>query len=157
MYYNMDVPLVNHDFIDPVAENRILGQDITVRRVTTAEMPEVLSSMQSYGWPENWQKEVRAASAVEPAAVFIDVRDGHVLGFAAYDANRPAYFGPMGTSLSARGSGIGGALFMRCLADMQSRGYEVCHISAVGPLYFYWKTAGATVSRCFWEMSKELS
>jgi predicted GNAT family N-acyltransferase len=56
-----------------------------------------------------------------------------------------------------RGLGVGNILFKRCLAHMQAVGDRSCHISAVGPLRFYYKTAGAEVSRIFWEMEKPLS
>jgi N-acetylglutamate synthase-like GNAT family acetyltransferase len=91
-----------------------------------------------------------------PSGLFVAEKNGKVIGFAACKALRPEYLGPMGTTASMRGLGVGNVLFKRCLRHMQAVGRNECHISAVSLLRFYRKTVGATVSRIFWEMEKPL-
>lgn len=154
--YNMDVPLSGRTFADTHLEGRLAGQGITVRRVLPGEKSDFVRRVIDEGWTCSWQYQCATAATSRPPAAFIAEGNGRLLGFAVYDAVRPAWFGPTGTSEDARGSGIGSVLFLRCLDDMRDRGYPVCHIGAVGPLYFYAKVADAAVSRSFWHMRKDL-
>ncbi|MDH7482015.1 MAG: GNAT family N-acetyltransferase [Armatimonadota bacterium] len=154
--YNMDLALENRTFADKTLEKRIAEQGITVRRLDSTEKEAFLAWIAEDGWSQGWQHQVGFACDLKPPTVFVAEREERYLGFAAYDAVRPGWFGPMGTSQSLRGCGIGGALFLRCMDDMREKGYPICHICAVGPLYFYWKVAGAVVSRIFWIMEKNL-
>lgn len=78
--------------------------------------------------------------------IFIAV-DNEVRGFACYDVARmkKGTFGPMGTSLTCRENGIGKALLLRSLADMQRLGYDYAVIRNAGPIGFYETTCGAVV------------
>lgn len=154
--YNMDVPLTGRSFGDAGLVARLAGQGITIRRVSPDEKQDFVRRVTEEGWTFSWQYQCGTAAGADPPAAFVAEKDDRMLGFAVYDAVRPAWFGPTGTSEGARGSGIGTALFLRCLGDMRDRGYPVCHIGAVGPLYFYSKVADAVVSRCFWHMRKSL-
>ncbi|MDI6828429.1 MAG: GNAT family N-acetyltransferase [Armatimonadota bacterium] len=154
--YNMDLTLKGRTFSDRTLEKRVADQGITVRRLNPTEKESFIAWMVEDGWSQSWQYQVGHACDFKPPTVFIAERDGKYLGFAAYDAVRPGWFGPMGTSQSLRGCGIGGILFLKCMDDMREKGYPVCHICAVGPLYFYWKIGGAVVSRTFWIMEKSL-
>jgi GNAT superfamily N-acetyltransferase len=79
------------------------------------------------------------------------------LGFACYDVNRDAWFGPMATRPDLRGmQGIGTATLLSALQHMRSRGYEYAEIAWSGPLLFYMKAVGARVSRVFWCYTKTL-
>ena len=155
MSYNMDLPL-DRAFTDQVLEQRLATQGITIRRMEHAEKDRLIAWMGEDGWSPGWQYQNARACDAEPPAVIVAEKDGRYLGFAVYDAVRPGWFGPMGTSQSLRGSGIGGATFLRCMDEMRAKGYPVCRICAVGPLYFYWKIAGALVSRIWWIMEKDL-
>jgi GNAT superfamily N-acetyltransferase len=78
-----------------------------------------------------------------------DDATGAVLGFAAHSVNRAGWFGPTGVSEAARGRGLGGALLAACCRDLELAEYRDCEIAWIGPIAFYAKTAGATVSRVF--------
>ncbi|WP_232327504.1 GNAT family N-acetyltransferase [Herbidospora yilanensis] len=104
---------------------------------------------------ENWN-EAWAWEAVEAERCYHAEVGGEIVGFAAWGA-RPAWFGPMGTTPSARGLGVGTALLRRCLADMAAAGLPVAEIAWVGPIGFYAKAVGARVERVFWLYRKEFS
>jgi GNAT superfamily N-acetyltransferase len=94
-------------------------------------------------WTDRWAWEVEHSTGCHYA-----VRDGMVLGFAAWGA-RPAWFGPMGTAPSAVGLGIGRVLLRRCLAEQRAAGQQEAEIGWVGPLRFYSRAVGARVERVF--------
>ena len=156
MNYNMDVPLSGRTFRDPDLEARLAAQGITARRLGKDEADRFISWMPEDGWSPGWQYQVRTASEAEPTAVFIAEKESRYVGFAVYDGVRPGWFGPMGTSEEMRGTGIGSILLFKCLEDMRDKGYPICRICAVGPLYFYSKVIAAVVTRTFWLMEKEL-
>jgi GNAT superfamily N-acetyltransferase len=94
-------------------------------------------------WNDRWAWEVEHSTGCHYA-----VRDGMVLGFAAWGA-RPAWFGPMGTAPPAVGLGIGRVLLRRCLAEQRAAGQQRAEIGWVGPLRFYSRAVGARVERVF--------
>lgn len=154
--FNMDVDLSVSDWPTAEIEDRLVEQGITCRRLRSNERDAFRGWMASAGYSAGWQYQTLRAAEMEPPAVFIAERNGEYVAFAGYDGVRPGWFGPMGTLESMRGSGIGSVTFLRCLQDMKERGYSVCEINSVGPLYFYSKVAGAVVSRIFWQFQKQL-
>jgi GNAT superfamily N-acetyltransferase len=112
--------------------------------------------MTEAGYSAGWRYQTLRAAEMDPPAVFVAKKGGGYVAFACFDGVRPGWFGPMGTLESMRGSGIGSVTFLRCLQDMKARGYRVCEINSVGPLYFYSKVANAVVSRIFWQFEKRL-
>ena len=155
MNYNMDVPLAGRKFSEPEAERSLAERGVIIRRVESDER-ERFSSWVEGDWSAGWRYQADTACDADPPAAFAAEKDGKFVGFAVYDGVRPGWFGPTGTSEALRGFGIGSALFLKCLDDMQDKGYPICHICAVSPLYFYSKVIGATVSRTFWLMEKTL-
>ena len=154
--FNMDVPLIGRDFTDPALEAKVAAQGIVVRRVEPGEKDSFIARLTEAGWPYSWQYQSARACDANPPAAFLAERGDEFLGFAVYDGTRPSWFGPTGASQAARGSGIGSILFLKCLEDMQNRGYHTCFICSVGPLYFYSKVADAVVTRTWWLMEKAL-
>lgn len=153
--YNMDVPLPGRMFMTPAIEQKLSDRCIAVRRVEKDEKDWFVQWVKDAGWGYSWEYQAGAACDAHPSAAFIAETSGEIVGFAVFDAVRPGWFGPTGALEKMRGSGIGSALFFACLDDMRERGYPVCHICSVGPLYFYAKTVNATVSRTFWHMIKQ--
>ncbi|MGQ9764475.1 MAG: GNAT family N-acetyltransferase [Armatimonadota bacterium] len=156
--FNMDVDLSKSDWSTAEMEEKLERQGIVVRRLRTDECEKFLQWMAGDGWSKGWQYQVARAASMDPVAVFVGERvgDRQFLAFACYDGVRPGWFGPMGTTERMRGSGIGSVTFLKCLQDMKAKGYRVCEINSVGPLYFYSKVANAIVSRIFWQFEKEL-
>ena len=141
---------------DPFAtgtdEERLAADGIDVRRLAAAEAEPFLDWVRH--WGGTWHVEAARAGAEDPVRVHVAVRDGKYIGFACHGVNRRSWFGPMGTDESARGSGIGGVLLRRCLADMRDAGIDVAEIAWVGPYRFYSRTVGATITRSFWIYEK---
>lgn len=152
--YNMDVPLAGRSFECSELERRLAERGITARRVSKDD--ERFHAWMEKHWGYSWVYQAGTSARMDPPAVFIAEQNDEIVGFAAYDAVRPGWFGPMGTLESMRGTGIGSVLLMKCLDSMRDLGYKTCHIGAVGPLYFYAKVVDARVSRIFWVLEKPL-
>ncbi len=135
--------------VSPVAqadEERLDGAGVKVMRAG----PETAEWVRGI-WGGGWAWEV-----AQSAGCWVAVRDGEILGFAAHGANRPSWFGPMGTAPSAEGLGVGRVLLRRCLADQFAEGHATAQIGWAGPVAFYSKTVGARLERIFWIFTKEL-
>lgn len=75
---------------------------------------------------------------------------GDIVAFAVHDGNNRGlgWFGPMGTLATHRGRGLGEALLLACLLDVQHRP-EGGVIAWIGPQAFYERVAGALPDRRF--------
>lgn len=94
----------------------------------------------------------------QPPSVHVaaEASTGAFLGFAVNHAARWGALGPMGVAERARGRGVGATLLRRCLADLRSAGYEQGEVYSVGPIAFYSKAVGATISRVYYRLAKPL-
>lgn len=98
-------------------------------------------------WP-GWRAE--AERSLEHGSCHIAVSGaGVVVGFACHSVNRLGWLGPMGTDPARRAAGIGRALLDAVATDLRVAGLESVEVSWVGPVGFYAKAAGASVSRTF--------
>ncbi|SCL20693.1 Acetyltransferase (GNAT) family protein [Micromonospora nigra] len=130
------------------AEERLTGRGVTVRRAVPADLPALTAFARStFGGA--WDGELAGSVGRDGAGCHLALRDGEVLGFAAWGSSRPSWFGPMGTSPAAEGAGIGGVLLRRCLRDQRAAGVEAAQIGWVGPVPFYSGSAGARIERVF--------
>ena len=107
-------------------------------------------------WGDGWAWEVAESLNRPGAGCYVAVRDGEILGFAAYGANRPSWFGPMGTAPAAEGLGVGRVLLRRCLTDQRAGGLTSAQIGWAGPISFYSNAVDARLERIFWIYSKTL-
>ncbi|WP_028568843.1 GNAT family N-acetyltransferase [Salinispora tropica] len=137
------------------AEQRLADQGVTVRRAEPADLP-VLTAFASGIFDGTWAVEVAESIGRDQAGCHLAERDGDVLGFAAWGSSRPGWFGPMGTAPAAAGSGIGGVLLRRCLADQRAAGITQAQIGWVGPVRFYSGSAGAWIERVFFGYRRSL-
>lgn len=154
--FNMEVALTGRDFDTSEEERKLAERGITVRRLMPEDR-EQFDAWMSETWSSGWRSEALASYKNTPVTTFVALDNGKFAGFASYDnAMFDGYFGPMGTAQHLRGLGIGGILFLRCMADMQARGYNRCEVCWVGPAPFYAKVAGAWINRVFWQYSKPL-
>jgi GNAT superfamily N-acetyltransferase len=115
---------------------------VDIRRAFAAEKRLVCDWVATQ-FSSAWASECEAAFARLPAACFLAVRAGELLGFASYDATARGFFGPTGVAESERNHGIGAALLSAALHDMASQGYGYAIIGAADSLEFYRKHAGA--------------
>lgn len=144
---NMRVTLENID-LEPRSTGRVL-----IRRLTKAEWP-VFREWMDRTWKGQWGAEMETTLDRSPISCFVASLDDEYVGFAAYDTNRLGLFGPMGTSPIARGTGLGSELLRQCLREYIDKGRPDCEIGWVGPLEFYEKAVGASVSRNFARLRK---
>ena len=93
-------------------------------------------------WPA-WEDEATAAFARVPPTVIVAIEGERIVGFAAYNATRPDYFGPTGVDEGHRGRGIGTLLLLRALEALAAEGYAYAIIGGVGPAAFYERAVGA--------------
>ena len=93
----------------------------------------------------SWADEISVGFANKPVTVFIAMIDHKLVGFAAYECTRRAFFGPTGVLEQARGNGIGKALLLSSLVGLRELGYVYAIIGGVGPVRFYQKAVGAIV------------
>ena len=109
-----------------VGEARNLAVDLA-RRGTPRDCPDgvevrravpedtaALNAFLDAHWPA-WKAEVGVALKNVPPALHLALRDGRVVGFAAWDANNrgTGWFGPMGVEPEARRTGLGCLLARR--------------------------------------------
>lgn len=142
----------------PGAEDlaRLESAGIHVRRATTSDARELNDLLRQFGG--TWEAEVACSLRQAPARVHLAFRGDELLGFAACEGNNvgTGWFGPMGTTQTARGLGIGKVLLDCCLADLAALGHEQAIIPWVGPVGFYAEHIGARVYRKFQRFEKVL-
>ncbi|SBT48568.1 GNAT family N-acetyltransferase [Micromonospora auratinigra] len=138
------------------AEHRLAERGVTVRRAGPADLP-ALTAFARDTFGGSWDGELAGSVGRPGAGAHLAERDGEVLGFAAYGSSRPSWFGPMGTAPAAEGTGIGGVLLRRCLADQAAAGVDRAQIGWVGPVPFYAGAAGARIERVFFLYRRDLN
>lgn len=137
-------------------ERRLAAGGVSVRRATVQDLPALTEFIKA-NFSNGWAWEVEQSIGREGAGCHLATNvDGAVVGFAAYGAQRPTWFGPTGTAPAARGLGIGAVLLRRCLADQRAAGHTRAQIGWVGPVPFYSRTVGAYIERVFFLYRKEL-
>jgi GNAT superfamily N-acetyltransferase len=149
--WNMTADLTKTSPAAGADEERLDGAGVKVMRAGP-ETPEWVRGI----WGDGWAWEVGQSLGRDGAGCWVAVRDGEILGFAAYGANRPSWFGPMGTAPAAEGLGVGRVLLRRGLADQVAGGHRTAQIGWAGPVAFYSKTVGARLERIFWIYTKQL-
>ncbi|WP_432984563.1 GNAT family N-acetyltransferase [Dactylosporangium sp. CA-233914] len=149
--WNMTADLTLHSAAAPADEARLESTGVKVLPAGP-DAPEWVRSI----WGDGWAWEVEQSLDRTGAGCYVAVRDGEILGFAAYGANRPSWFGPMGTAPVAEGTGVGRVLLRRCLDDQRAAGHTTAQIGWAGPIGFYSKAVAARLERIFWIYTKTL-
>jgi predicted N-acetyltransferase YhbS len=121
---------------------RLREQGIVIRRALAPEKHRVVAWVRE-NFSEGWASETAVAFARQPAACFIAVKEGGVVGFACHDATCRNFFGPTGVAPEARRGGVGTALLFACLEAMREQGFGYAIIGGVGPAEYYAKAVGA--------------
>lgn len=106
-------------------------------------------------WP-NWVAETRRAidHGTCHLAWSAGAGETEVIGFGCHSVNRLGWLGPMGTDPGRRAAGTGNALLGAIATDLMAAGLSSVEVAWVGPVRFYAKAAGATVSRSFRTLSR---
>jgi mycothiol synthase len=119
---------------------------VDLRRVIDDTDAAAVTAFVARAFP-HWSPEV--GRGIEHGTTFAAVRDDEVVGFACHSVNRPGWFGPTAVDPVARGGGIGAAMLAATCRDLMAAGHQWVEIAWIGPVAFYAKTAGASVSRVF--------
>ena len=153
---NLIVDLGRSDWETSDKEEKLAQEGIHIRRATEEDRVELLRFIEDEF--ALWRHEVSMSFQRDPIAVHIAEVNDTIRGFSAYNGNNvgTGWFGPMGTSGSLRGKGIGEVLLKRCLCDLKDEGNKKAIIPWVGPIAFYAHHAGARVDRVFWRFEKPL-
>ena len=122
----------------------VRGAGIIVRRAQPWESgPVRLFIIENF--EPGWADEIAVGYANKPVSIYLAVRERRVVGFAAYECTRRAFFGPMGVTVEERGRGTGGALLVACMWGLREMGYVYGIVGGAGPTEFYERAVGATV------------
>jgi predicted N-acetyltransferase YhbS len=125
-----------------LGEGKLPGSSLLIRRANTFELTKATEFIQR-NFSRNWADEMQATFARQPVTGFIAIEDGAIVGFAAYEATRRAFFGPTGVAVSHRGRGLGKRLLIASLWGLADLGYAYGIIGSAGPVDFYQRTVGA--------------
>src|SRR5713226_8762600 len=117
---------------------------VNIRRAEPFEITPVRDFIET-NFSVTWADEISIGFANKPVSVYIATRAGRVIGFAAYECTRKAFFGPTGVVESERGRGIGKALLIASLWGLRELGYVYAVIGGAGPTDFYKRAVGAIV------------
>jgi len=136
--------LVNLLRLPPVdsALEELRGKGILVRRARAWELTLVLEFVAGQ-FGRAWADEISVGFTRQPVTVFVALREGRLVGFAAYECTRKNFFGPTGVLEEERGRGVGRALLLASLRALRELGYAYAVIGGVGPIDFYERTVGA--------------
>jgi GNAT superfamily N-acetyltransferase len=115
-----------------------------IRRAQPFELTPVRQFV-TENFSERWADEISVGFARQPISVYVAMIDHKLVGFAAYECTRRAFFGPTGVIEAARGKGIGQALLLISLIALREMGYVYGVIGNAGPVRFYQKTVGAII------------
>lgn len=117
---------------------------VVVRRAQPWELRAVREFVGRH-FDERWADEISVGFARQPVGVYVALSEGRLVGFAAYECTRRAFFGPTGVAEAERGRGVGRALLVACLWGLREMGYAYGIIGGVGPAEFYARAVGATL------------
>lgn len=127
---------------------RLHDQGISIQPAMAANL-EVIRRWITDCFDQGWADEATQAILSSPSRCLLAVREAddgrELLGFACYDATAKGFFGPTGVSEAARGLGVGRALLMGTLKNMEASGYAYAIIGGVGPVEFYKACCGAVL------------
>lgn len=152
---NMVVDLARAPLDTRDDEARLAALGIQIRRLAVAEADAFEGYLRT-SWSWSWTVEAMRTLQRQPISTHLAWRGDQIIGFASHSVGGPAQFGPMGVQPEERRHGIGGVLLKRCLADLREAGHPLADIQWVGPIGFYARQVGATLSRCFWQFEKTL-
>ncbi|HKG15241.1 MAG TPA: GNAT family N-acetyltransferase [Pyrinomonadaceae bacterium] len=136
--------LVNLTLLPPAtsALEALKAEGVVVRRAQPWELGPVRKFV-AENFKQSWADEISGGLVRQPVTVFVALRGGRLIGFAAYECTRKDFFGPTGVLEQERGRGVGRALLLASLWGLRELGYAYAVIGGVGPAEFYERAVGA--------------
>lgn len=130
-------------------------EGVTVERVLDDAAVVATTAFCTANFP-NWVPELDRG--IEGGGGFraVDDATAETVGFACHSVNRLGWIGPMGTDPNSRHRGVGASLLAALCRDIHAAGRPSAEVAWVGPAGFYANTAGATVSRVFRRLARNL-
>ncbi len=149
--------MLNREFETTGEEKALADEGIEIRRAHTGDW-HLIEQFFARQFGEGWLCETGMGMANHPPSVYLAIRDGAIIAFAAHSTMNQewGHFGPMGTSEPCRGRGIGRVLMYRCMSDLQAAGFRSAVIPWVGPYRFYCRLMDCRIERVFWQYRLEL-
>jgi len=130
-------------------------EGVTVRKAKSDEK-EKITGWVSGQFSPYWAFEASEAFRSPKPKLWIGEEGERVLGFSAYSALEPHWFGPIGVDPRARKKGLGSLLLFNCLASMREEGQRTAVIPWTSHLFFYSQVPGVRRIRHYWIMEKQL-
>ena len=124
------------------APSGLTNAGVVIRRAQPWELTAVREFVTS-NFSLAWADEISGGFARQPVSVYVALREGRLVGFAAYECTHKNFFGPTGVVEAERGRGTGRALLLASLWGLREMGYAYAIIGGVGPAEFYERTVGA--------------
>jgi predicted N-acetyltransferase YhbS len=124
------------------ASEALRASGLVVRRARPWELTQVRGFV-GENFSQAWADEISVGLVRQPLTVFVALREGRLVGFAAYECTRKNFFGPTGVVEGERGRGVGRALLLAALGGLRELGYAYAVIGGVGPAEFYERAVGA--------------
>jgi GNAT superfamily N-acetyltransferase len=123
---------------------RVKELGIAVRRAIAPEK-NIVAKWVGEVFGSSWKSECEVSFSNHPVSCWIAVENDKIIGFSCYDSTCRDFFGPVGVDPSARDKGVGKALLLKCLYDMEAQGYAYAIIGGAGPTDFYKKAVNAVI------------
>ncbi len=124
----------------------------SVRAVTGPTERTAVLALVSRVWPWWVAETERAIDGGRCLGAFAS--DGQAGGFGCYSVNRGGWLGPIGTDPDRQQSGVGSAVLAELCRLIGAAGHPRVEIAWIGPVGFYARTVGASVSRVFQTLVK---
>ena len=138
---DMLVNLLRLPPVEPALEE-LRAAGFVIRRARPWELRQVREFVAGH-FSDAWADEISVGLVRQPVTVFVALRDGRLVGFAAYECTRKDFFGPTGVVEGERGRGLGRALLLAALRGLRELGYAYAVVGGVGPAEFYERAVGA--------------
>lgn len=131
----------------PKVESTLLELErkgVTIRRGMAYERQKAI------GWVAAtfgalWADECATAFGRQPIGCYLAVKANKIVGFSCLDTTFKNFVGPIGVTKEHHAIGVGRALLLACLKEMEMAGYAYAIVGDAGEPGFFQKAAGAIV------------
>ncbi|MDT8999918.1 hypothetical protein RQP53_11645 [Paucibacter sp. APW11] len=105
---------------------------LDLRRARSYEKSQVLDWVRQH-FSRGWADEISAAFARDPISLFLAIREGQIVGFAAYEVTCRGFAGPIGLHPDLRGTQLCHALSNCVFHAMADDGHAYAVLGGIRP------------------------